>query len=69
VQILSQRISGVNSRPLTLKIPKIMGFIQKKYLKNPQILLFLMSKNFIISALSVAKALSGKVFNPYSGRI
>jgi len=46
-----------------------MGFIQKKYLKNPQILLFLMSKNFIISAMPVAKALSGKVFNPYSGRI
>jgi hypothetical protein len=43
-----------------------MGFIQKKSLKNPQILLFLISKNFIISALSVAQALSGKVINPYS---
>ena len=42
---------------------------EKNSFKKPQIPLFLMSKNFIISALSVAKALSDKVFNPYSGRI
>jgi hypothetical protein len=50
-----------------LQIPKNKGFLAKKLLKKPQILLFLMSKNFIISALSGLKAFRQKYLTHIQG--